>query len=442
MSTLKNGDKLQTKKGKTLTVKKSLGIGGQGEVYLVDYCGEEKALKWYHSSFLKNLAYDRKGKYCGNEKVFYENILNNINNSAPTSSFLWPEDITKWSGSRDEQYGYVMNVRPSNYNELTDFYMNKVGFKSDRELITACINIIEGFRTLHNNGYSYQDLNNGNFFIDKDTGDVLICDNDNVSVNTVNFGICGKHRYMAPEIVLGGVPDKLSDRFSMAIILFRMICWGHPFEGKYSTPPCMTPEYEKKYYGSDPVFLFDPDDSRNSPVPYLNDAAMKLWHLYPEYIQNLFIKTFNKTGITNGSKRPIDSVWMEAFIRLRGEATKCPKCGRDFYLNPHVSIKCSKCGTELKAPFNLKFGNFEIPIVPGSQIQRYQVDPSTNDCHGIVGKVLKNQTTNAFGIGNVSNETWNVIFEDGTTQSVPQKTIVPIRKGMKILIGNRSGEII
>lgn len=33
---------------------------------------------------------------------------------------------------------------------------------------------------LHRHGYSYQDLNDGNFFINPESGDVLICDNDNV----------------------------------------------------------------------------------------------------------------------------------------------------------------------------------------------------------------------------------------------------------------------
>ena len=31
-------------------------------------------------------------------------------------------------------------------------------------------------------GYSYQDLNDGNFFINPQSGDVLICDNDNVAL--------------------------------------------------------------------------------------------------------------------------------------------------------------------------------------------------------------------------------------------------------------------
>ncbi len=54
-------------------------------------------------------------------------------------------------------------------------------FSSVAALINAGLNMVEGFRALHNRGYSYQDLNDGNFFINPQSGDVLICDNDNVA---------------------------------------------------------------------------------------------------------------------------------------------------------------------------------------------------------------------------------------------------------------------
>lgn len=75
---------------------------------------------------------------------------------------------------------------------------------------------------------------------------MLICDNDNVSPFGTNLGIMGKQRWMAPEIVMGkNDPDKNSDRFSLAVVLFRLLFINHPLEGRYSTPPCMTKEAEQ-----------------------------------------------------------------------------------------------------------------------------------------------------------------------------------------------------
>ena len=165
-----------------------------------------------------------------------------------------------------------MDIRPSGYEELTGFFVGskkqkQVHFRSFAAVSTAAIHIIQAFRELHNRGYSYQDINNGNFFIKPDTGDVLICDNDNVSPEGTNLGIMGKQRWMAPEIVTGGDPDKQSDRFSLAVVLFRLLFINHPLEGRYSTPPCMTKELEKRYYGTAPIFIYDPDNDRNRPIP-------------------------------------------------------------------------------------------------------------------------------------------------------------------------------
>ncbi len=46
-------------------------------------------------------------------------------------------------------------------------------------------------------------LNDGGFFIDTRSGDVLVCDCDNVAADGDNFGIGGMPGFMAPEVVRG-----------------------------------------------------------------------------------------------------------------------------------------------------------------------------------------------------------------------------------------------
>ena len=51
-------------------------------------------------------------------------------------------------------------------------------------------------------GAKYQDISFGNLFFNPDNGDVLICDNDNVSYgNSKPGGVLGTPGFMAPEIV-------------------------------------------------------------------------------------------------------------------------------------------------------------------------------------------------------------------------------------------------
>lgn len=241
MLELKTGCKVELTSGGQATIIKELGRGGQGIVYLVELFGETMALKWY-----LNPLGDK----------FYRNLEKNIQSGAPSDAFIWPEYLTvKTKG----YYGYIMKLRPSNYFEFGNFLLAKKNFKSFDAMLAAAMKICEGFMMLHRFGFSYQDLNDGNFFIEPNTGDILICDNDNVMPQGEKSGIMGKARYMAPEVVAGGVPDKYSDRFSLSVILFMLFFANHPFEGaKVVACPCMTESFEKKFYGSEATFIYDP----------------------------------------------------------------------------------------------------------------------------------------------------------------------------------------
>ena len=126
---------------------------------------------------------------------------NLITRGAPDDSFLWPQDlIFKGYG---ESFGYIMPLRPKNFKSIVDM-MKRRAEPSFRTLCKAAYNLTNGYQKLHTMGYSYRDISFGNMFFDPDTGDVLICDNDNVSANGMdNSSVYGTPRFMAPEIVMG-----------------------------------------------------------------------------------------------------------------------------------------------------------------------------------------------------------------------------------------------
>ena len=174
MAELEQGTIIKLLNGKTCTVDSELGRGGQGIVYLVDYCGGDFALKWYTRDYSDS---------------FYNNLKRNADSGAPSNAFLWPLAVTeKQKGS----FGYIMKLRPRGYREFSDFMLAKVQFSSMAANINAAIKICDAFQKLHIRGLSYQDMNDGNFFINPKNGDVLICDNDNVAPDKTNLGIIGK----------------------------------------------------------------------------------------------------------------------------------------------------------------------------------------------------------------------------------------------------------
>lgn len=433
MSVIKVGDTVKMKNGGEAKILSEFGSGGQGTVYKVTYNGKDYALKWYHPGVFK-----------GKEKDFYSNLENNIAKGAPTDAFLWPLGVTEvLNGS----FGYIMDIRPAGYEELTNFFVGskkkqQVRFKSFAAISTAAINIIQAFRELHNRGYSYQDINNGNFFINPANGSVLICDNDNVSPYGTNLGIMGKQRWMAPEIVtLKGDPDKQSDRFSLSVVLFRLLFINHPLEGRYSTPPCMTKELEKKYYGTDPVFVYDPTDSKNRPVPGTDHNLKIFWNVYPQYIRNMFVRAFSQDVMHKRKPRILEKEWLDVFFRLRAETGMCPNCKYEMFYTAEGVNQCFECGKNVAKPATLAFNQLSLPLYKGMKVYLWHVDSSLEDITTVVGEVIANpQNPTLLGLRNLSSSNWMVTLPDASQRPLAPGSVLPIKNGFTIdfLNNNRS----
>ena len=394
--------------GKSATIIKELGRGGQGIVYLVEVDGEQKALKWYLN------APDDK---------FYRNLEHNIVSGAPSDAFLWPEDLTeKQQGS----YGYIMRLRPKNYYEFGNFLLAKVSFKSFSAMLSAAMKICNGFMMLHRFGYSYQDLNDGNFIIDPSSGDVLICDNDNVMPQGEKSGIMGKTRYMAPEIVAGGIPDKYSDRFSLSVILFMLFYANHPFEGaKVVACPCMTESYEKRFYGSEAVFIYDPNDTSNLPVRGIHQNVIRRWPVMPKLLRDTFIQEFNQEKLKNPNTRMIEQNWEKIISQVRDSLIVCQHCGEETFVDTSLpSYKCMNCSKDNDLTKKLMFANRSLPLLNKCFIY---ID---ND--NVPDGIVTVDNTGFLLIKNISTESWTVETPRGKIKTVEPQDILPVKEGLKI----------
>ena len=314
MKEFSRGQKIKTVSGGQLEVIQKLGEGGQGIVYKVRYNGKDLALKWYNIKKIKDP--DR----------FYRNIQNNIKKGAPTKAFLWPLELTEYF---EGSFGYLMELRPQEYKDFSLFLLAKERFSGIKAVVNAALCITKVFRELHNSGFSYQDLNDGNFFVNPKTGDVLICDNDNVAEYGDALGIAGKCRYMAPEVVVGRKkPSVHTDKFSLAVVLYLLLFLNHPLEGKKTLCPCLTEELERKFYGVDPVFVWDPNNSSNRPVRGVHVNEIKLWPVYPEFVRKTFEEAFSHEQMVGRDfeHRVTEKKWQEVFTALRDCLVTCT-CG-------------------------------------------------------------------------------------------------------------------
>lgn len=409
-------------------VRKKLGEGGQGAVYQVAVGEKDYALKWYHRGVL------------GEPERFYRNLENNLAGGAPTDAFLWPLYLTE---RKDGSFGYVMKLREGRYRDFSDFLLARVRFRSISAAVRACLNIANGFRQLHRRGFSYQDINDGNFFIDPREGDALICDNDNVAPFGDSLGIAGKARYMAPEVVRNMKrPDIHSDRFSLAVVLFRILFLDHPLEGKRVLVPCLTEELELKFYGKDPLFIYDPANDGNRPVRGVHGNVIRFWQLYPAAVRHKFTEAFSAEAMHGGAARVTGSEWQILFTRLRDMLIVCP-CGGETFAEPgEESSLCIHCGVKIPRPPVLFQGKYAVTLFPGRKIYRCHVDADSDDYAEIAGEVVRNPgDPRIWGLKNLSGSCWTMISEKGVVRAVPPGEVARIARARTLDFGSAAAEI-
>ncbi len=413
------GKTLKTINGKEIKIIKHLANGGQGDVYVASYEGATKALKWY-----RNVGND--------PDAFYNNLKRNVEKGSPDKAFLWPQDITE---KTDGSFGYLMDLRPDGYFELSEFMIAKVAkFSSFKAAVEASIKIVSAFRILHNNGLSYQDLNDGNFFINPRTGDVLICDNDNVAPNGTNMGIIGKPRYMAPEIVCGkSLPNTQTDRFSLAVILFLIIFMNHPFEGKKSLVPCLTPREAEKLYGSEALFICDPVDKSNEPVKNIHVNVIARWKYIPSYIKDAFLKAFSSEAIKEPSRRLRELDWLKVLVRFRSDIVKC-SCGNEVFINNATTTKCDGCGKMVAVNHVIKLPEYAITAARGSRIYRCQLGICNADeaLNPVALVVSKENDPTMLGLKNMTTNILPATTPSGKMRQVAPQEIIPLKTGIVI----------
>lgn len=427
---LKSGTILTSESGNKYVVKKLLGAGGQGEVYDVENGGKHYALKWYYKKTATTMQ---------------KNILDNlVAKGKPDSSFLWPEDLIYKSAG--EPFGYIMQLRLSNFKSIVDL-MKRKAEPSFYTLCKAAYNVTKGYQKLHEMGYSYRDISFGNLFFDPDTGDVLICDNDNVSVNGKDdSSVYGTPRFMAPEIVLGKAkPSRNTDLFSLAVLLFYMFMLNHPLEGRLEAEiKCMDIHAMNKLYGTNPVFIFDPDNKTNRPVRGYQDNAIIYWDLYPENLKALFTQAFT-VGIASPNRRVTENKWLETFANLMSGLITCPNCGAEVFYDEAkeqmgVAHMCWGCQGTVAVPAKVVIGRNKVLLLADTKLYAHHVY-NNNDMDTVVGSVVQNpKNPNLWGIRNEDKVNWTYEKADGTQIPVAQGRSAAIAAGAKIHFGQCTGE--
>jgi eukaryotic-like serine/threonine-protein kinase len=423
--------------GTRYKVGRFLGGGGQGEVYVAHGDGGDFALKWYFP--------------VSATPAQYAALADLVQRSAPDERFLWPIEVVKAEGVSD--FGYIMRLREERFKSLFDLMKGRID-PPFRTLLTAGIALADSYWHLHANGLCYCDISFGNAFFDPETGDVAICDNDNVTIDKKGDGrVLGTPRFMAPEVVLGELPSSDSDRFSLAVLLFYMLHVHHPLEGaKEQAIRCLDLVAQRRLFGEEPVFIFDPDDSSNRPVPGEQDNAPAYWRIYPESLRQLFTRVFTRGLRDAQDGRVRETEWRAEFARVRDAIFYCTVCGKENFYDPKAldaskvsTDSCWNCRKRLRLPARLRYdGNRVVMLNHDTRLYRHHLGGSSRqfDFTAPCAEVSQNPADpSQWRLKNLSTASWYLTGEGiGTVEIKPGKTAMLIDGG-RISFGPVSGEI-
>lgn len=425
MEGFKKGAIITLNDGKTVKVNKELGKGGQGIVYDVSLDNKHYALKWYLPEYLKSI----------NQKEFYDNLRANQETGAPSNQFLWPLSISTYT---KDSFGYLMELRPSRYIDFTSILNVKKRFKNVKTQLTAARNISIAFQSLHKRGYSYQDINDGNFFIDINNGDVLVCDNDNVAPYGTWMGMAGKDRYMAPEVVLREKHAGMeSDLFSLAVIIFMILFNSHPLEGKQVHEcPCLTANYIKKFYAENPVFIFDPNNDQNRPVIGIDNNVLVLWPYYDQKIKDLFIRSFTK-GLKESGYRVRENEWIACLDEIINSILICPHCGGEHFYVPgnddKLTYYCEDCKNSIRKPFYFTDVQSIVLLHPQKKLILG---------NELIGEIV--ESTKHKGLWGIKNKSANTIvlsIDNGNQYLAKKDEIIPLFANGELIINSKKYKV-
>ncbi len=407
-----------------------IGGGGQGEVYQAELDSRPVALKWYYQQIVNG------------DPELRSRLEMAIRRGAPSRHFLWPVDLATRSPPTpsDTTFGYVMPLRPPGYKGMAPLMKGSI-VATFRTLATAGFELADAFQQLHSKGLCYRDINFGNVFLDPATGKILVCDNDNVDINGTPGVIRGTAMFMAPEILRGkAMPSTETDLFSLSVLLFHILLRHHPLEGRRERLiHCLDVKAQRRLHGEEPVFIFDPEDESNRPVPGEQDNALIFWDIYPTHLKRLFIRAFTSGIRDPQSGRVFESEWRDGMLQLRDAILNCPCGAQNFYdvdASPKgvVGGRCWSCRDDVALPFRVRIGRRLTMLNDDTMLFGHHLDPVDRTAFDTpVAQVERRpDQPEVQGLKNLSEQPWTTTRGDGKRGEVPPGMRIRLDAGLRI----------
>jgi DNA-binding helix-hairpin-helix protein with protein kinase domain len=373
----------------------------------------------------------------------------------PHRAFVWPIDLV--SSDIVPGFGYLMPLLEPRFTSRAPILDISVPPIRDVETnssfrVRAIIGreLADAFAALHSSGLCYRDISFRNLRVDQDACEVAIIDNDNVGADGAPTLVSGTVSFMAPEILLNeAFPSTLADLYSLAVMLFYLLMHGHPLLGMRADATSTRErggdmsetELMVRHFGVRPLFIFDPDDRSNGPVP--GDPVAAWWPIYPQQIRRVFTQAFTN-GLHDRSLagRVTEGIWRRALLALHDSVSTCPGCHAPVYYDlEQAGQRCWQCGEVLPAPPRLKVPGGTLVLSEGAIVNGNHLYRDHNYRSACAAVELHPERPGDVVLRNLTVTTWTVVADGEEPKRVAPGQRLDVRP-MQIDFGTVQGRIL
>jgi DNA-binding helix-hairpin-helix protein with protein kinase domain len=419
--------------GALLSVEKRIGEGGQGVVHTARLNGAPFAVKWF-----------RPGP--GNDEMRKSITALIQRGRPPHPAFVWPIDLV--GSDQMPGFGYVMPLLEPRFISLAQL-LNQDIQPSFRVMAAIGRELVDAFAVLHSSGLCYRDISFGNLRVDPVACEAAIIDVDNVGVDGGFVQVKGTGPFMAPEILRDeAVPSTVTDLHSLAVLLFYLLMHGHPLLGmradaSYTWDGGHLSETSLlvRNFGVEPVFIFDPEDPSNRPIP--GDRVVTWWAIYPQECRRVFTQAFT-AGLHDASLngRVTEGTWRRVLLSLHDYVFGCPCCGAAVFFDPERPRQpCWHCAVPPPVPLKLKLPGSLLVLSEGATVTShhlhrdhdYRTACAVVEPHpGRPGRVV---------LRNLTDKVWTVVPDGEEPKRVGPSQRLGVRP-LRIDFGSARGQIL
>ena len=191
----------------------------------------------------------------------------------------------------------------------------------------------------------------------------------------------------------------------------------------------MTENNEKKFYGSEALFIYDKVNKTNLPVRGVHTNVIRRWPAFPQLLRDTFMEQLSQEKLKNPSTRLIELGWEKVIAKVRDTLVICPKCRRETFVDSAQNTgKCIECGAQFDITRRLVLGDRSIVLTPGTSL--------FIDMDNLPDIKIQTSSSGEMMLQNVSTNSWSVETPSGKIRVVNVNDCLPARPGLKISFGS------